>query len=386
MRNNIKLLYKKIALYKVIGPIARRLAPYAKKILYPNSNNNAINQIHKVDLPNHDYYSHLYEKFDTDKPIAIYVPRWRGVAMSTQSLFEQCLQIPQEMDGHPDAVTGEHIEQYAEIILASGGRHFVISGGSLFNILILHRVLQRDPSIRFDLLWHSNYLYMSDAQDWNILKHWLYELVDGNVHRIGVVKEGLENWFQGLGIDAVHIPNIVPIDTQKLKSTEIDDQVGIWLSHHRKEPYAMLMATKMLPGVMLNASGLDDIGMQIISNLNIPFRHVYRQAIPRVTLEKEMKATGLTLYVTLSECSPMLPLESFALGIPCLVGPASHIFRDHEELRNRLVVEKPLSPEEIADKARAALYDQHHIVDLFKHEFYPALKQQVDERMERFIQ
>lgn len=306
--------------------------------------------------------------------------------MSTQTLFEQCLPIPQEMDSHPDDLTGEHIEQYAEILLASGGRHFVISGGDLFNIPILHRVLQRDPGIRFDKLWHSNYLHMGQDHDWNILKHWLQELVDGNVHRIGVAKEGLENWFQGLGIDSVHIPNIVPVDTQKLKCTEIDDQVGIWLSHYRKVPYAMLMATKMLPGVMLNASGLDDIATQIISNLNIPFRHVYRQAIPRVTLEKEMKATGLTLYVTLSECSPMVPLESFALGVPCLVGPASHIFRDHEELRSRLVVEKPLSPKEIADKAHAALYDRHHIVDLFKHEFYPALKQQVDEAMERFIQ
>ena len=48
----------------------------------------------------------------------------------------------------------------------------------------------------------------------------------------------------------------------------------------------------------------------------------------------------LNMYVTLSECSPMVPLESMALGVPVLVGPTTTYF-DHEPVLEGLVVRSP---------------------------------------------
>jgi len=72
-------------------------------------------------------------------------------------------------------------------------------------------------------------------------------------------------------------------------------------------------------------------------------------------LLREIPSTAVSLYATISECSPMLPLESFAQGVPCLIGPGSHLFRDHTLLREMLVVEQPYNPGLIADMGVAAV-------------------------------
>jgi hypothetical protein len=45
----------------------------------------------------------------------------------------------------------------------------------------------------------------------------------------------------------------------------------------------------------------------------------------------------------------VLPIESFAQGVPCLIGPISYLFRDHTFLREVLVVDQPYNPGLIAD-------------------------------------
>lgn len=70
----------------------------------------------------------------------------------------------------------------------------------------------------------------------------------------------------------------------------------------------------------------------------------------------------LNLYVTLSECSPMLPLESLAVGVPCLFGPNSHLFEDHAYLHSRLVVPYPDRSDVIAHMIKQALAEREQII------------------------
>ena len=52
--------------------------------------------------------------------------------------------------------------------------------------------------------------------------------------------------------------------------------------------------------------------------------------IPRNELIKRLANNDLNLYVTFSECAPMLPLESFEVGVPCLTGNNHHYFKNTE--------------------------------------------------------
>lgn len=250
----------------------------------------------------------------------------------------------------------------------TGCRHFVISGGDLFNLRLIEAVLALASETRFDQLWHSNFLQMGEPHDWNLLRHWLSALRDGTITRIGVVKEGLERWFAGIGLDAVFIPNIVAFDTENTRPTQVDNMVGIWLSgssSYRKLPHAALLALHMLPNVALVGSGLDRHSLSMVHDLELPFRRLSADPLPHAQMIRQMGQTGLTLYVTVSECSPMVPLESFSLGVPCLVGPSSHLFRRHETLREALVVTHPHSPTEIAEKIRWALDNRATLFDAY---------------------
>jgi len=333
------------------------------------------------DGPRRGFYQRLTKSFDRDKPVGLYVPRWHGVAASTRALFDQTLPIPPGVSDHPDDITEEDIREYADMLVDSGCRHFVISGGDLFNLRIIDRVLERAPETRFDQLWHSNFLQMGEPHDWNLLRHWLVALRDGTVTRIGVVKEGLTDWFSQFGIDSVFIPNVIEFDTSKVKASKVSDTVGIWLSgssSYRKLPHAALMALKMVPNVALMGAGLDPKSMQMINDLKLPFRQISADPLPQSQMFNRMRKTGLTLYVTVSECSPMVPLESFALGVPCLVGPSSHIFRSHDLLREALVVKNPHSPAEIAEKMAWALGHQEELFEAYLSYYEDERKMAVD--------
>jgi len=135
---------------------------------------------------------------------------------------------------------------------------------------------------------------------------------------------------------------------------------------------------KMVPNVALMGAGLDPKSMQMINDLKLPFRQISADPLPQSQMFNRMRKTGLTLYVTVSECSPMVPLESFALGVPCLVGPSSHIFRSHDLLREALVVKNPHSPAEIAEKMAWALGHQEELFEAYLSYYEDERKMAVD--------
>ncbi|MEA3511694.1 MAG: hypothetical protein U9R51_09690, partial [Actinomycetota bacterium] len=66
-------------------------------------------------------------------------------------------------------------------------------------------------------------------------------------------------------------------------------------------------------------------------------------------------STDLNLYVTLSECHPLSPIESYLSGVPALMSRTSEVFRSDPELWNLTTVEVADDPSAIADAARTLL-------------------------------
>ncbi len=314
-------------------------------------------------------YSELLATIDPDKPVALHVPRWKGVASSTLNLFEQRLPIPLHSNTPPETVNEGDIERYAKMLLASGARHFVISGGDLFFIKLARKVRESAPAVRFDLYWHSNWVALGASHDWWIFRQWLLAYNEGVISRIAVAKEGLDEFLVGSGIESVFIRNVITLDPEEIRPSRHDSSVGIWLSRsddYRKLPNAALVALAQLQRYPLKASGLNYVARRLIDILDLPITRIWPDPIPRMQLYSEMASTAATLYVTLSECSPMLPLESFALGVPCIVGPCSHLFRDEPWLCSRLVVEDPLNPALIARKLDQVIEERDEIITRYR--------------------
>lgn len=288
--------------------------------------------------------------------------------MSTRMLFEQSVAITAP-EVHPNDIQDKDVSRITAGLLETGCRHFVISGGDLFWLNIIHKFRSLDLDVRFDLLWHSNYAQLGEPHDWHLWSHWLAAHKDGLITRIGVVKEGYDEFLQGLGIDAVFIPNIVKTDIDKIHPNDHNDSIGVWLSgssNYRKPVLPSLIALALLGKFTLKGSGLGDSGIVAADQLGLRLDGVHAAPISVAKLHQEMSSTAATLYVTLSECSPMLPLESLALGVPCLVGPSSHLFRHDDKLRDWLVVEHPTDARMIAKKLDRAVEDRSEIVEAYR--------------------
>jgi len=332
-------------------------------------------------------YEGLFARLDPCEPTAIYVPRWRGVANATRCLFRQTVPIPATATQHPDDVDAAKIATYARILLASGVRHFVISGGDNFYFSLIQSVLQQDPGIRFDLVWHGNYVQMGDQRDWGLFWQWLRAHQDGLITRIGVTKSGFDELLRQLRVDVVCLPQFLPIDRERPRPTRVADVAGIWLSgssSYRKPAHAMIASVKVMPSFYLMGAGLGSEGLTLVSALDVPFLHVFEDPISYERLQREIPNTAVSLYVTISECSPMLPVESFALGVPCLIGPSSHLFRDHALLREMLVVDEPYNPGLIADMAAAAAARTDDLLAAYDH-YNQEIEVQARDALTRFL-
>ena len=63
----------------------------------------------------------------------------------------------------------------------------------------------------------------------------------------------------------------------------------------------------------------------------------------------------LNMNVTLSECHPMSPMESYLSGVPCLVSATSSLFRDDADLFAMTTVAEADNPRAIAEQAEVLL-------------------------------
>lgn len=88
------------------------------------------------------------------------------------------------------------------------------------------------------------------------------------------------------------------------------------------------------------------------------------KGVKREELLKRMASNTINLYVTFSECAPMLPIESMECGTICLTGDNHHYFKN-TELEKYLVVSREDDVVAIADKIKFALENEEKIFKIY---------------------
>lgn len=173
---------------------------------------------------------------------------------------------------------------------------------------------------------------------------------DGIVDRIATVKAGVADAFSALGHDIVHVGNRIPIVEPVEPATVAEGtNVGIFLyPMWRKNVTTQILAAHKLgwrPFVM----DKPDVGYISRNDLTICGE------LPRNEFLPIQAAMDITLNVTLSECHPMQPMESYLLGVPCLMSRTSDLFADDPELWDLTTVDQADNPDAIATGAERLL-------------------------------
>jgi len=303
--------------------------------------------------------------------VAVHTPKWQGVTAATQNLFSTTMAMPASPDRHPRTLTPDEIEDCAEHLLERGARHVVLSGGDLAQLSLAQVLRARDPEVRSDVLWHGTYVQLREDEQWEAFNACIDAGRIGVVTKVGVVKKGMETLIRSLGCRSDFVMNFVDgtdIPAVRPRLNAPGWHVGLWPSNtaYRKLPHTVLVALSYLDGVTLHAANLDQRCRALIEMLALPTGLLADGVLPRDELFQAMADTDLTISVTFAEACPMLPLESFSIGVPCLLGPTSHLFEEHRYLHEVTVVPYPDRAEVVAAHVERALHEREQLVDAYR--------------------
>jgi hypothetical protein len=336
------------------------------------------NGSHKFSAAERRWLDHVTSTSPT--AIAVMHPEWRGVRSSTVELFPQHYFLEDCLDEEQ----GDHV---ARLLLESGCKRIVISAfphSYIHLVMALHR---RAPQVKIFNYWLGSFLQSNEDYTWQGFRA-IEELCrDRIIYKWGFAKKGMAEIMASLGLHTGflmsmvrHVPGgaSIPLDG--------GPHLGLWAieSIWRKSPYGMLAAAHMIAGARVHGSGKDRRALEFarLFKLNT---NMYSAPIPHEQMPQKLAQMHLNLYVTLSECAPMLPLESLAVGAPCLIGPTSHYFEDHAYLHSRLVVPYPDRALVIAEYIERALAERDQIIAAYK-EYVPGYNDRALQSVREFLE
>lgn len=293
------------------------------------------------------------------KTLAIYNPMWRGVAASTRALIDKSLPIPLSDDQHASSVTSQEIHEYVAILRALNPKRLVISGGEQLHWKIASQFKAANPDTRVELITHSSQMHWTDDHHRNEFMMWIPSYHTGMLDKIWVLKQGLDIILRNNGIESEAIENYLPqiVSTPRTLRTTGPYNIGLWSvdNNWQKNLTSQLLAFAGDRRFLVHYTATDPALNSLVSAFAVPHVRVHEGPLPHGHLLSWMSKMDLNLYVTLSECSPMTPLESISLGVPCIVGPTTTFFNDNPLLRSSLVVPSPEDVGSIRATVDAAL-------------------------------
>lgn len=177
-------------------------------------------------------------------------------------------------------------------------------------------------------------------------------LGSGELVAVGMAKDGVHQPFAALGYEIAHVPNRVPVlpDFEKMNLGP-GRHVGVFAEPlWRKNVTTQLMAVAMFDEEA-RAHVMRKPGVGYLQGLPT---EVHGE-LPWEQFIALQSSVDLNLYVTLSECHPSTPQESYLAGVPCLVSRVSSVFRDDPVLWDLTSVDEADNPASIARGARRLL-------------------------------
>jgi hypothetical protein len=181
----------------------------------------------------------------------------------------------------------------------------------------------------------------------------------GVLDAVGMAKAGVHAAFAALGYEVAYVPNRVPV----LPAFERMDlgpgtNVGVFAEPlWRKNVVTQLMAVAAIEKGRAHVMRRPAVhyleGLEITEHGQLSWEEF-------IALQGSV---DLNLYVTLSECHPSTPQESYLAGVPCLVSRVSSVFREDPVLWDLTSVDEADNPATIAWGAARLLEAREEAVE-----------------------
>ena len=128
--------------------------------------------------------------------------------------------------------------------------------------------------------------------------------------------------------------------------------------------FSQIAAVSLIKDAIIDMVPLNETAKEFASIIGVKMEGV-EKALNREELLKRMANNSVNLYVTFSECAPMLPLESFEVDVPCITGNNHHYFQN-SILEELVVVNNEENPLEIKEKIMNCINNKNKIMNEYK--------------------
>ena len=355
----------RIALFPVI--IYRKVKQKKAKITdkYKNRINETIENIKKYN--NEDY-------------IVLYNKEWLGVTSATKELFTNIIDCG-------ELYRSKDIKLVGNAILDSNINQVIFSSFAIGDKELVKYLKRHNNKIKIKTYWHGSHSQVLDSYGWERNK----EIIDLHKHKfidvMASCKESLQNFYKNEGFNSYFLTNKVTTDVKpENKKNKKEIRIGLYAAKcddWRKNMFSQMAAVSLIDNAILDMVPLNDTAKEFAKTIGLKIDGI-EKSISRDELLKRMSNNNINLYVTYSECAPMLPLESFEMNVPCITGNNHHYFTN-TELEKYLVVNDEESPIEIKNKIEKCIENEDAIKKLyktFKNDNLKKAKESVDKYIE----
>jgi SAM-dependent methyltransferase len=285
-----------------------------------------------------------FEQGDPRHPVvAICHPRWQGARSAAEGRTPNLLLAPE--------IGRAEIEAIVARLRASGATHFVVDGFQRGYADLVTLMRKTMPQARIHCVYHGSFFQMLEDPSLPATLAQIFRLQQQGVFdRVGFCKAGMADAFRQLGVPAHEVLNRVPLETATpLREWKTPSAVFIPVGAQlRKNPHTQLLGALLCKDVdEIHLTSKLDLQYLPPSALNGVTLKLH-DGLSREATRRLMAQANVVLYATISECAPMVVLESLAAGVPCLTGNNHGLFDGIAELARHLIVSRTDDPWSIA--------------------------------------
>lgn len=181
----------------------------------------------------------------------------------------------------------------------------------------------------------------------------------GVLTEVGMAKVGVPEAFTAVGYPVTYVPNRVPV-LPEFDRVDLGPglHIGVFAEPFwRKNVVTQLLAVGLLEGGVAHVMRRPEVsyldGIAVVEHGEMPWERF-------VALQGSV---DINLYVTLSECHPSTPQESYLAGVPCLMSRVSGVFREDQRLWEITTTDLADDPSAVAAAAVALLQSKDEAVE-----------------------
>ncbi len=303
-------------------------------------------------------------KLSDEEGFAIYNPECLGIMNSTKDLFKNTVAMK-------ELLNEKQIEKIANTITYLKFKYVIFSSITFGWKALIEKLKEKDNSIKIKVLWHGSHAMFVERNESYFL-YSILELMDRDlVDSIGFFKESMAIYYKEKGYNSYFVTNNVKnvdiVNKEAFKKEEGKVYIGSYSAGDRwgKNTVNQLSAASMVKDAILDIIPVTTLINEFCNMANIHINDKNLKYLPRQELLDRMSLNDVNLYVTFTECSPVLPLESLELGVPCITGN-NHSYFKGTKLYDYLVVKSEDDINEIYDKILNCLNNKEEIIKLYK--------------------